>query len=174
MIQFGRDESGSVFDPRRKPPPNYFSRRVQAKILLLVFLFMGVLMLMSEARKPKHWQWMWQMDRGAVQPGGSPSSANGSAAGPDNAMPSAPSCAETIDTRPLSRDVQDESVSRSVATGVQPPEVFGPPSNWSPAPSLTTAQLDSWNFVLRSTEQNRPTATASQPVAPTTAPTADA
>jgi hypothetical protein len=46
-----------------KPPPNYFSRAVQTRLLVLVFLFMTVLMLMSEARNPEHYQWMWSLEQ---------------------------------------------------------------------------------------------------------------
>ena len=36
------------------------SRRVQFRLLVLVFLIMTVLVLMREARKPENWHWMWQ------------------------------------------------------------------------------------------------------------------
>lgn len=43
----------------RRPPPNYFSRRVQVRLLLLVGCFMLVIILMEEARDPRHYEWMW-------------------------------------------------------------------------------------------------------------------
>lgn len=42
-----------------KPPRNYFSRREQMRLLLLVGMLMVVFILMMEAAKPKNWQWMW-------------------------------------------------------------------------------------------------------------------
>ncbi len=46
---------------RRKPKqtPDYFSRREQYRLLVLVGLVMIVVVLMSEAGKPKNWAWMW-------------------------------------------------------------------------------------------------------------------
>lgn len=46
---------------RRKPPPNYSSRRVQWKVFMYVAMFMLVIILMQEAGKPERWQWMWQL-----------------------------------------------------------------------------------------------------------------
>jgi len=43
----------------RRSPPNYFSRRVQLRLLALVGSLMVVVFLMEEARKPKYYQWMW-------------------------------------------------------------------------------------------------------------------
>ena len=60
MVRLSPPSRGSKSDSRRQPPPDYFSRGVQIKILLLVFLFMTVLMLMNEARKPANWEWMWK------------------------------------------------------------------------------------------------------------------
>ena len=47
--------------PRRdlQPPPNYFARSMQVRLLTLVFAFMLVIVLMFEARKPENWKWMW-------------------------------------------------------------------------------------------------------------------
>jgi hypothetical protein len=44
---------------KRQAPPNYFSRRVQLRLLTAVGSLMLVLVLMSEARKPENWRWMW-------------------------------------------------------------------------------------------------------------------
>lgn len=52
---------GSVFDRRHRPPPDYFSRRMQWKILGLVFLTLTVVALMFEARNPDNWRWMWEL-----------------------------------------------------------------------------------------------------------------
>jgi hypothetical protein len=43
----------------RRPPPNYFSRRVQLRIFTLVAMVMLVFWLMDQARKPESWYWMW-------------------------------------------------------------------------------------------------------------------
>ena len=40
------------------PPPNYSSRRVQMRLLLLVFTFMTVLVMMERARDPAIYMWM--------------------------------------------------------------------------------------------------------------------
>jgi hypothetical protein len=45
--------------PRRRPPPNYFSRSTQVRVLMMVFSLLLVIVLMSEARKPENWAWMW-------------------------------------------------------------------------------------------------------------------
>jgi hypothetical protein len=56
-------------DERRvKPPPNYFQRSVQVRLLMLVFAFMLVVVLMGEARKAKNWRWIWMMT--GSDPGG--------------------------------------------------------------------------------------------------------
>lgn len=44
----------------RRPPPNYQSRSVQAKLLMLLGLLMAIVFLMREAREPTNWQWLWQ------------------------------------------------------------------------------------------------------------------
>ena len=49
---------------RPAPPPNYFARSVQLRLLMLVCALMLILTLMVEARKPENWQWLW---RGAKQ-----------------------------------------------------------------------------------------------------------
>jgi hypothetical protein len=58
---------------KRRPPPNYFSRGVQMRLLTLVGMFMLVVLLMVEAGKPKNWQWMFGKpstnDAGAGGPG---------------------------------------------------------------------------------------------------------
>ncbi len=52
----------------RRPPPDYFSRRVKLRLFTLVALVMLVLWFMTEARKPQNWYWMW---------GGNPNFAGG-------------------------------------------------------------------------------------------------
>lgn len=43
---------------RLKPPPNYFSRAVQFKLMMLVGSLLLVIVLMYEARKPENWYFM--------------------------------------------------------------------------------------------------------------------
>ncbi|MHB8969023.1 MAG: hypothetical protein ACYC3X_02980 [Pirellulaceae bacterium] len=62
----------ALFSSRRKPPPNYFSRRVQVRVLILVFLLLAVMKLMDEARRPDNWKWIWQFEQ-ATSPSESPS-----------------------------------------------------------------------------------------------------
>ena len=54
MVQYEKNQVG-----KRAPPPNYMSRGVQLKLLLLVSMFMIVIVLMIEAGKPENWYWMW-------------------------------------------------------------------------------------------------------------------
>ncbi len=44
---------------KRKPPRNYFSRREQIRLMVLVGMVMLVIVLMYEARKPENWYWLW-------------------------------------------------------------------------------------------------------------------
>jgi hypothetical protein len=46
-------------DPRRQRPPNYYSRSVQVRVLMMVFSLLLVIVMMLEARKPENWEWMW-------------------------------------------------------------------------------------------------------------------
>jgi len=45
---------------KRRPPPNYFARNEQVRLLILCSLLMFVLIMMNEARKPSTWKWMWR------------------------------------------------------------------------------------------------------------------
>lgn len=76
--------SQSVFSDAPKPPPNYFARREQYRLLILCAMLMLVLVMMNEVRKPEMWKWMWanepvannsQPDLGEAEPG-SPRLAN--------------------------------------------------------------------------------------------------
>jgi len=40
-------------------PPNYFARKVQWRLLIMVGMLMLVFVLMMEAAKPENWYWMW-------------------------------------------------------------------------------------------------------------------
>lgn len=138
MVQFGSNREDAAFGSRHRPPPNYFSRRVQIKILMLVFLFFGILFLMSEARNPKNWEWMWQLnaDRSQIplatddEPRELPVTANG-----------------TLDTRPPRRP-QDPASSQPVVTA-RGDQAKVPNGIEGAADAGTTADMDGWNRVLR-------------------------
>lgn len=61
-LHFGQEQPSDE-KSRRRPPPNYSSRRVQWKVFMYVAMFMLVIILMQEARKPERWQWMWQLQK---------------------------------------------------------------------------------------------------------------
>ena len=50
-----------------KPPPNYFARRVQLKIMAMVFVFMLVLVMIERVRDPPLYRWMWTSSKPASQ-----------------------------------------------------------------------------------------------------------
>ncbi|MGY8767300.1 MAG: hypothetical protein ACKVH8_02555 [Pirellulales bacterium] len=56
-----------LHEPQDKPirpnavPRNYFSRREQIRIMMLVFTLMLVIVLMYEASKPKNWNWFFNI-----------------------------------------------------------------------------------------------------------------
>ena len=58
--------------PKRQPPRNYFARREQYRLLVLVSMLLLVLLMMDEARKPKNWRWMWKGQHDAWQEPPSP------------------------------------------------------------------------------------------------------
>ncbi|MFO7905783.1 MAG: hypothetical protein ACQESR_30010 [Planctomycetota bacterium] len=136
----GHDKGGS-------PPPNYFSRNVQVKLLGMVFLFMAVLWLMFEARKPENWRWMWQLEGRAAPPpvttaGSEPRRSierdSGSAA--DGA---------TIDTRgPLEPAVDEDPIGPKVS-GREPVSWSAKQEREQPGRLGVKMQLDGWNYVLR-------------------------
>jgi len=62
------DFQGSSNDRRirRKPPPDYLSRRTQYRIFALVGSLFLILLLMEQARKPENWRWIWTIGGGQV------------------------------------------------------------------------------------------------------------
>ncbi|MFV1963934.1 MAG: hypothetical protein ACC628_00815 [Pirellulaceae bacterium] len=58
MVRFrsGPTEQGRAHRP---PPPNYFARSTQIRLLMIVGALMLALYLTWEARKPENWAWMW-------------------------------------------------------------------------------------------------------------------
>ncbi len=47
------------------PPPDYFSRRIQLRLLMLVGLLVMTVMATNEARKPHNWYWLWAAEENA-------------------------------------------------------------------------------------------------------------
>ncbi len=69
-----------------KPPPNYSSRPMQYRLMMLVGMLMAVILIMFEAAKPSNWEWMWKFEKtsGGAQ---AESTANAMASGPiDNRL----------------------------------------------------------------------------------------
>ncbi|NLF69384.1 MAG: hypothetical protein GX575_10065 [Candidatus Anammoximicrobium sp.] len=60
------DFQGSSHDRRlrRRPPPDYLSRRTQYRIFALVGSLFLILFLMEQARKPENWRWVWTVGGG--------------------------------------------------------------------------------------------------------------
>jgi len=54
MLRIESSNSG-----KHRTPRNYFSRREQYRLLLLVFSLLTVFFLMQEAGRPANWQWLW-------------------------------------------------------------------------------------------------------------------
>ncbi|MCA9211808.1 MAG: hypothetical protein KDB27_01990 [Planctomycetales bacterium] len=52
-------------DSNLRKPPNYSSRPMQYRLMMLVTMLMVVILLMAEAAKPKNWEWMWKLDKTA-------------------------------------------------------------------------------------------------------------
>ena len=64
----GESDSSQHKKKKLKPPPNYSSRPVQYRLLLLVGMCMTILVVMNEARDPKNWYWMGFDRPGVLQP----------------------------------------------------------------------------------------------------------
>ena len=90
MVDPNSSARPSLFNARRQPPPDYFSRRVQVRVLILVFLLLAVMKLMDLTRQPANWKWMWQFEKRTSQSDAP-------------AQPGAPSptASPSVDTRPM-------------------------------------------------------------------------
>ncbi len=153
MMRFGRDDRDSILAPRRRPPPNYLARGVQWKILVLLFLFMGVLALMSHARKPETWQWMWKLQGGespadtkALPSGSSSTSQQGTAsnhAWPQTRLPT------DVDTRPPRPGAGERSSAEPLVSGGTSISVQADGGSEPQDDNVKMAQLDGWDHVLR-------------------------
>lgn len=138
-----QDESTTV-RVRRRGPPNYSSRRIQFRLLVLVFLVMTVLMMMKEARKPETWQWMWRLGHTTAQD--APSSAAGAPVSDSQAA---------LDTRPERRAAAAEASAEPVVTAPAKEISLQNLLDASLARSLATAQLHGWSSVLDHVGQPR-------------------
>ncbi len=130
--------------PRRRPPPDYSSRRVQFQLLVLVFSIMTVLLLMNEARKPKNWQWMWQFQHSTLQDDQlSPPSSQAS----DNQAP--------LRTRPEQQPATAEASAEPIVTAPANRIALQNLLDESLDQSLSTAQRHGWSWVLDNLGQPR-------------------
>jgi hypothetical protein len=120
----------------RRPPPNYFSRRVQLRIFTLIAMVMLVLWLMDQARKPENWYWMW---------GGNPQFAGG----PPLTEEELAGRSRDVDTRLSARPEQpsqpDVFVSPSEAAGVES-AITGEPA--AEDARLERSRADAWSRIL--------------------------
>ena len=146
MDEISRDKPGtSLRRPRgRRPPPNYASKRVQFRLLVLVFLIMTVLMLMREARNPRNFQWLqWFQD------------ARVPADQPPPARAEAPDCRVPVDTRPAQRSSVGAASSEPIVTAPANQIALENLLDKSLDRSLATAQLHGWSSVWESLGQPR-------------------
>ena len=61
------------FPRRRRPAPDYSSRRSQIRLLVLVFALLAMLRVIDEARQPENWQWFVAMQTPPSTAGTNPS-----------------------------------------------------------------------------------------------------
>ena len=139
-------------ESKRKPPPNYFSRRVQTKLLMLVGMFMVVVILMVEAGKPENWAWMFagqqgvpESDNGLDPARQTPDDETPDAATPDAATPNrAENGRSPSNTGPESGAGLGASMSRSALSPAFLAEMGVDDSD-----PLTRTQVDGWRRVLK-------------------------
>ena len=76
MVHFGKEKEKKEKESpkRRRPPPDYLSRNVQYRLMMLVGLLMLVILLMERARDPKVWAWMFADEKGTTKTGEAPPS----------------------------------------------------------------------------------------------------
>ena len=68
-MRFGQPNQHDQPESRRlKPPPNYSSRRVQLRLLVLVSMFMLIVVMMDKVRDPQMWMWMGFKDTPPPRP----------------------------------------------------------------------------------------------------------
>ena len=97
--------------PRRQPAPNYRSRAVQWRLLVLVSMFMLVLLAMDKARDPSTWAFLWAFEDQAAEAPREPAT---------SIPPAAFLGAERVDTKlPRSVAETDPHPSDSITTTPQ-------------------------------------------------------
>lgn len=127
----------------RRPPPDYFSRRVQMKLLMLVAMFMLVILLMVEAGKPKNWQWMFA---GQQQPAAGESAEKKEPAEmPDPPEPPASPPTSDEQNKPADGAFQSANASKNAPESAEMP---AGPMGVDDSDPLTRTQVDGWRRVL--------------------------
>ena len=130
MVRFGPDPTRP--GAGRRPPPDYLSRSMQTRLLLLFASLACVLFLMREARKPERWAWMWA---GVVSGGASADS-------------------EVLDTRLQTSSAGGDGMSgtfRNAGEGAEEVvSLLAEPDGDDP---LERARLDGWSHVLAGLER---------------------
>ncbi|MFW6169287.1 MAG: hypothetical protein ACODAD_02275 [Planctomycetota bacterium] len=153
MIPFKRHERKSArdmraHDMRGRPPPNYFSRGVQVKLLGMVFLFMAVVWLMFEARKPQNWRWMWQLEGRAASRHVTAAGAKEHRSTEQDSVSTAEGGA--IDTwGPLEPAAEEEETMGPNVSGTEPLSWSSKQQSEQSGRPGAKMQLDGWNDVLR-------------------------
>ncbi len=122
---------------RRRGPPDYSSRGVQFRLLVLVFLVMTVLVMMREARKPETWRWMWRFEHSTLPDEGAELEGVVDGGGP-----------AAVDTRPVAQAVADDPSSEPVITVPDSRVAWRELLDESLGESLVAAQLQGWTQVL--------------------------
>ncbi|MHB8861234.1 MAG: hypothetical protein ACYC6N_02435 [Pirellulaceae bacterium] len=125
---------------RRKQPPDYFSRHVQVRVLILVFLLLAVMKLMEEARQPANWRWMWQFgSSGSSLDSRAPSTDGGPAGNP------------WVDTRPTPQPVAEMPIVSSPTEQLASQDLLAGPLE----SSLHATQLRGWTAALDGLEPSQ-------------------
>lgn len=117
----------------KKPPPNYASRSVQYRLLVLVGMLMAVILLMVEAAKPKNWEWMWSFQQKTVANAVEDNYANNKPIDPrpqpassSNSHPADSFVSETVSTEPIRAevDITLDDLDRSMLGTIQDDTYF--------------------------------------------------
>jgi hypothetical protein len=119
---------------RRRPTPDYSSRRSQIKLLVLVFALLAMLRLMDEARQPGNWKWFVSMQ----QP--SDTGEMGSQGEKSQGAPPA------IDTRPPAQAAPN-TPAEPVVSGSQPPVSMAELAESPQDLAAQNALLNGWTIV---------------------------
>ncbi len=127
---------------RRKPPPDYLSRRTQYRVFALVGSLFLVLFAMEHARKPESWRWLWTIGGGQV-----PAEADVDTRFRDSSQ----THAGREDASPLLVALEQDEATGTPAAGRAESAV--PPPTGQP---LRQARCDLWSRLLESLgEENR-------------------